>query len=153
MKNQKHQIKRIFLTGFIAGLAVISSGCSYVISFKLRNLSGQTITVNYVVKDIKNGLAPMLIQLSNAENRTETVPIPDDRIRIDPENGSVEFKLLANEEVEVDRTINWQQSDYEQAFNLKSLRIAGEDGSIYLEGRQAFTSFRPINKSWYTFGP
>lgn len=153
MENRIYRKRRLLLTGVIAGLAVIVSGCSYVIRFNLRNLSGQTITVNYTVKDIQNGLTPMLIQRSATENRTETVPIPDDRIRIDIENGSVEFKLFAKEEVELDSTIDGSESDYEKTFNLRNLRIAGEEGSVHLEGREVFKRFQPIKKSWYQFGP
>jgi hypothetical protein len=144
--------RRMLLTSTILLLAVVCSGCSFHISFKLKNLSGKTIAVNYTVKNIQDGFAPSLLKKTETDG-AQSVPIPDDRIRLDIENGSVEFTMFADEIVELDHTIDLRESEYEQAFNLKSLRIAADDGAISLEGLEAFKSFRPIRKRWYTFGP
>ena len=151
MGNQRHQIVRILLRGVIAADVVICAGCSYFISFNLKNLSGQTITVNYTVNDIKDGFAPMLVVQQTDGNRAGTVPIPDDRISMDVQKGSVEFKLLANEEVVLDEMSSGR--DYEKTFNINNLRIVAPNGSTEMEGPQVFRNFRPIKNSWYEFGP
>jgi hypothetical protein len=151
MTNHRNRINRLLLTSTLLGLAFVSGGCSYLIKFKLKNASCRTIAVNYTVKNINNGLAPLLVQKNLAENRVESVPFPNDRLSVDIENGTVEFTLLADEEVEVDRVSDTRQAEH--TFNLTKLRIMGGEGSILLEGREAFKSFRPINKSWYEFGP
>ncbi len=152
MTKLNYKKRRMLLTCSILVFAFGCTGCSFYISFKLKNLSGKPIAVNYTVKNIQDGFAPSLIKVTET-NGAQSVPIPDDRIRLDIENGSVEFEMLAEEIVELDHTIDRRESEYEEAFNLKSLRVSADDGSISLEGREAFKSFRPIRKSWYTFGP
>lgn len=133
-------------------LAFGCAGCSFRISYILKNLAGKTVVVKYRVKSVQDGFAPSLVRKSEAEG-TQFVPIPDDRISLDFENRSIEFKMLADEMVELEHTIDRRDSEYEQEFNLESLQIIAEDGSVSMEGRDLFKSFRPVRKSWYAFGP
>jgi len=148
----KYEISRTLLTSTILLLGLGCAGCSYHISFTLKNLSGKTIAVKYSVKNMQDGFAPNLVSKNKADG-AQFMPIPDDRISLDFENGSVEFKMLADEAVELDSTMDRRESEYEQAFNLKSLRIVADGDSVFMEGRELFKSFRPINRKWYTFGP
>lgn len=136
----------------ILGTAIFSAGCSFAIGFNIKNLSDQTITVTYSLKDLNHGLSPRLVKENFKEN-TNYIPIPEDRVSIDTDNRVVEFKLLPNENVELFWTSDKLDGDYEKEFNITNLRISGEDGITSLEGREIFKSFRPIKKSWYTFGP
>ena len=154
MKKKKHQISRLFWTSVIIGLVMLSTGCSFVISFNINNLSGQTITINYSLKDLQHGgLSPRLVGENSDDKKTKFIPIPEDRLRVDIENRIVDLKLLPNENVELFSVIDRLDNDYEEEFSLSNLRITGTDGSVSLEGRQVFKSFRPIKKNWYAFGP
>lgn len=153
MKNRKHQIRRILHTSVMIVLVIVSTGCSFTIGFNIKNLSGQSITVSYSLKDLHHGLSPRLVRDNFDEESTKYIPIPEDRININIENRVVEFKLLPGENVELFSIKDRLDNDYEREFNIANLRITGADGSTSLEGRQIFKSFRPLKKSWYVFGP
>ena len=144
---------RVLCIGLIIVLLFASTGCSFSIPFNIRNLSDQAITVIYSLKDLSNGFAPRLKSENRAEDGTNYIQIPQDRISIDTENRVVEFKLLPNGNVELYSVHDKLDNQYEEEFNLTNLHITGVDGTISLTGREIFKSFRPIKKSWYVFGP
>jgi hypothetical protein len=142
----------IILAGIVA-LAIISASCSYVTPFNLKNLSGKPIVVTYSVSQSHYLLSQQLIKVDEHSGESIYVPIPDDRINVNHEELTVEIKMLPNEEIQLFAVASRMDNDYERDFDIPKLRVAGEDGSISLEGRKVFESFRPIRKSWYKFGP
>ncbi|MEP6788300.1 MAG: hypothetical protein ABJB40_07710, partial [Acidobacteriota bacterium] len=110
---------------------------------------------NQCLQTLQNGkmLKQKTVTFNTDKNTTEYSPFPEDRISVDAKNRSVEFKLLPNENVELFSVNDKLDNDYEKEMNLANLRINSADGSISLEGRQVFKSFRPIKSSWYSFGP
>jgi hypothetical protein len=132
---------------------MLTLGCSFHIGFNIRNMSDQAITVRYSLKDSGNGLLPQLVSEKRAENGTNYIPIPQERLDVDIENRVVEIRLLPNENVELFAVHDNLDNKYVKDFNLTRLCITGADGTIYLEGPEIFKSFRSIRKSWYDFGP
>lgn len=136
----------------VVGFVLVCTSCSFVIGFNIKNLSDKTITVSYAVKN-GNGLSPRLVQENLDTKETEYISFPEDRIRIDIENGLVEFKLLPRENVQVYSVHDRLDNKYEEEFSLTKLRITTVDGSTSFEGGHLFKRFRPIEKSWFAFGP
>lgn len=153
MKRQIQFLCRSILSIFVIGLAVICTGCSFVISFNINNLSGRPIAIRYSLKNTHHGLGPVLVDRNGEEGGPKHSQFGDGRINVDMQNRIVEFKLLPNEEVQLFSVTDRFDEKYEQEFNLTSLHISEGDGSITLEGDQVFKSFRPIRKDWYEFGP
>jgi hypothetical protein len=153
MQKQGHPVSRAFLMGLIFVLVVVSVGCSFTVGFNIKNLSGKTITVNYSVNNSYYGFSPLLVRENVDENSEKYVPIPEDRIHVDIDNGTVEFSLLPDEEVQLYWVSDRLDRDYEEVFKIDSLRITDEYGSITFEGRRVFNSFRPVENSRFAFGP
>jgi hypothetical protein len=144
--------KKVLLLIGIIGFAIVNAGCSFSIGFSIKNLSGKPIVVSYSTTGMQ-GYVPRLINSIEGEKGEKYSAIPENRIAIDRENDTVKLNLLPNEEVELFWVTDRMENDYESDFRLKNLHIVSDDGSISLEGRKVFQSFRPIKNSWYAFGP
>ena len=105
------------------------------------------------MKNFGGGIDPKVVRGNANEDGTEYIPFPKDRISIDEEKLVVELKILPNENVRLYYVNDRLDDDYEEDFNLKTLRIASAHGSTEFEGRHVFKNFRPIKQSWYSFGP
>jgi len=91
---------------------------------------------------------------SGDSNETVYLNVPADRLKVDVEKLTVEFKLLSGEEVRIMRMMDRRTLDeYEEEFNLNELRLISSDGRACFEGRQVFAQFRPIKNSGFHFGP
>lgn len=153
MSQPNRKTKRIVLTVILVGIALLYSGCSFTTRFKLKNSSGQHITVRYEFKDISAGFTPHLVLKNPEKNKPDSVAFPSDRIKIDKEKGLVEFKLMPDEEAILAQLTDRPMSEYEEVFNLKNFRVEGVSGTVFLEGRQVFQAFEPIKAGWPNFGP
>lgn len=146
---------KLWLVAFVTSLAVLQIGCSFVTSFTLENNSDRSIEISYVLaEDGYCGFSPRLENKNRNSNDARFVDFPAERLVVDLTTRAVKFRLLSDETAEIcsmsDRS---RLEEYEKKFNLTSLRIQSAEGSIALEGRSVFQSFRPVKSGPLTFGP
>lgn len=144
---------RVILICTILSVTLSTSGCSFGIDFLIKNLTDRHLTVAYTLRNSDYGLAPELVS-KNDSNAADYLKFPAERIKVDFDKRTVEFKLLPGEEVRVLRMRDRQTMDeYEEAFNLYELQLTSSDGRAHFEGRQVFGQFKPVEKRPVVFGP
>ncbi len=146
-------LRRGFLLIAIGCAVLYTSSCSFMISFKIRNLSDRQIFVSYFVEEGHYGLAPKLFKGSHTASESEYGDFPSDRLKIDLSSRKVQFAMLPGDEVELFSLGDRSDEKYEEDFGLKNLLIESDEGSILYQGEQVFLAFRPIEKDENQFGP
>lgn len=146
------RLVRIVLASVLFFVAFGTIACSFVIGFTIKNSSDRELIVAYNLRNADFGLEPELVEKNNSGERKYT-KFPEDRLKVDFDNRSVEFRLLPSEEVQILRMQDRSSSEYEKAFNLTSLKLSSSDSKATFEGRQIFAQFSPIKASAFTFGP
>ncbi len=152
-RGEFKDLRRGFLLIAILCVVLSSSSCSFVISFKIRNLSDRQIFVSYFVEEGHSGLAPKLFRPTNSASESEYVDFPADRLKVDLATRKVQFAMLPGDEVQVFWLPDQTSEKYKDEFGLTNLVIESDEGSVSFMGDQVFQAFRPIEKDGDTFGP
>ena len=152
MDKRIHFFQRSLLTVTVVIFSIVCSGCSFVVRFFIENSSERIVTVRYSTKNLQGGFDPKIFK-ENSNNGIDEIPIPEDRVIIDTQNRTVEFKMLPHEQVRIWKMHGKLDENYESEWNISSLSISSGEGSVSFEGSEVYKNFRPIAKTWYTFGP
>lgn len=145
------RVSRIAVVAALLFTILVCSGCSFGIPIVLMNNTDDVITVNYSLKNKFRGR--LIPELESSYSTGGTSPFPAGRLQIDFERGIVEAKLMPGETMLIDMP-NDRLIEYpDEHFNLRTLRITSETGTLALEGEHVFEAFRPIEKSRFAYGP
>ena len=150
MRHQR--LGKYILFCIVLCLCMVTSSCSYIINFTIKNLSDRDLTVSYSLRNANYGLYPELLDRTSAEGKI-FIAFPESRSRIDVENRKVELILFPNEEVRILRMNDGYSREYDKEFNLTELNLSTSDGNASFKGSQVFVQFRPVERSAFSFGP
>ncbi len=148
----KYQKLFLFLT-----YSIFLCSCSYRVSFIIENRSNSNIAIKYQTKNLYYGdLVPRVKSLNDINNREILWEIlSEEKYKIDKEKGIVELNLSPNQGFELTTADPfWTHHEpYGDHFNIKTLSISGENGSIEIKGNQVFEIFEAQKVRFNFFGP
>lgn len=151
--RKRFNTKKILLLCLVVCSTLILSGCSFSADFVVINNSADFIDVKY---EINESLPPKFAKSEefNNSNGTEWRELSQDRYKIDEQKRIVEVKLAPNEALRVESVDAYgiKTNPYGE-LSIKTLKIAGKNGSIELNGNQVFEHFEPKTLRWALFGP
>lgn len=131
-------MNKLFFIIVILCLSLFLSSCSYSVSFIIENHSNENISIKYQTKNLH-----CVMNLGEVGKNRAWEKLSEANYKIDEEKGIVELNILPNQAFELTKTDPyWIKHDpYGEHFNIKSLDISGQNGTIQVAGNQVFEIF------------